>query len=104
MKKYLLFLLLAASSLTACKFKAGISNGAELTGEGITFLVPTETSSSSSGSGGITFDGESVKAKTDGKTLTVNGANYGPLTTGDKVDLRTQGKVTVNGVVRDPVR
>jgi len=103
MKTYILLSLLALSSLTVCKFKGFVSNGAELTGEGITFLVPTETSSSSSGSGGITFDGESVKAETDGKKLTVNGKDYGALSTGDKVDLREKGKVLVNGVERIPV-
>jgi hypothetical protein len=50
--------------------------------------VPTETSGSSQGDGGITFDGESVKAETDGKKLTVNGKDYGALSTGDKVDVR----------------
>ena len=103
MKTYILLSLLALSSLTACKFKGIVSNGAELNGEGITFLVPTETSSSSSGSGGITFDGESVKAKTDGKKLTVNGKDYGALSTGDKVDLREKGKVLVNGAERKSV-
>ena len=83
--------------LSGCKFKASIRNGDELKGEGITFLVPTETSGSSQGTGGIAFDGKSVKAETDGKKLTVNGKNYGALSTGDKVDLREKGKVLVNG-------
>jgi hypothetical protein len=90
-------------SLTACKGKFFVSNGAELKGEGITFLVPTETSSSSSGTGGISFDGESVKADTDGKKLTVNGKDYGALSTGDIVDLREKSKVLVNGSERKPV-
>lgn len=102
MKKYILLPLLACSILTACKIKGIVSNGAELNGEEITFLVPTETSSSSSGSGGITFDGESVKAETNGKKLTVNGKDYGALSTGDKVDLREKGKVFVNGAERKP--
>jgi len=102
MKPYFILSLLVLSSLTACKIKGGVSNGAELKGEGVTFLVPTETSSASSGDGGITFDGESVKAETDGKTLTVNGEDYGALSTGDTVDLRGKGKVLVNGAERKP--
>lgn len=102
MKPYILLSLLALMSLSSCKFEASLSNGEELQGEGVTFLVPTETSSSSSGSGGISFDGESVKAKTDGEKLTVNGKDYGALSTGDTVDLREKGKVLVNGTERKP--
>jgi len=43
-----------------------------------------------------------VKAETDGKTLTVNGEDYGALSTGDTVDLRGKGKVLVNGAERKP--
>jgi hypothetical protein len=103
MKLNILLPLIAFMSLTACKFKATVGNGQELKGEGITFLVPTENSSSSAGSGGISFDGESVKAETDGKKLTVNGNDYGVLSTGDTVDLREKGKVLVNGALRNPV-
>ncbi len=103
MKHYILLSLFAFMSLTACKFKATVSNGQELKGEGITFLVPTETSSSSAGTGGISFDGKSVKAETDGKKLTINGKDYGVLTSGDTVDLREKGKVVVNGAERLPV-
>lgn len=88
--------------LSSCKFKASISNGDELKGEGITFLVPSESSGSSQGTGGITYDSATVKAATDGKKLEVNGMDYGTLTTGDKVDLREKGKVLVNGVERKP--
>lgn len=89
--------------LSACKYEAKILNGAELTGEGITFLVPQESNEASSGPGGIKFEGESVKAETDGKILTVNGLNYGKLALGDIVDLRSPGSVTVNGNLRVPV-
>ena len=102
MKTYILLSFLAFISLTACRSKLIVSGGAELKGEGITFLVPMETSSSSSGTGGITFDGESVKAETDGKKLTVNGKDYGALSTGDTVNLRKKGKVLVNGAERKP--
>ncbi|MCW1923345.1 hypothetical protein OKA05_12340 [Luteolibacter arcticus] len=95
--------LLAVVLLGSCKFKAVVSSGSELKGEGITFQVPDETSSSSSGSGGIEFNGESVKAKTDGKTLTVDDKDYGALKSGDVVDLREKGKVLVNGAERSPV-
>jgi len=95
--------LLALLALSSCKFKAVVSTGTELKGEGITFQVPDETSSSSSGSGGIEFNGESVKAKTDGKTLTVDGKDYGALKAGDVVNLREKGKVLVNGAERSPV-
>jgi len=88
--------------LSGCKFRASLSHGDELKGEGITFLVPSETSGSSQGTGGITFDGKSVKAETDGKKLTVNGKDYGALSRGDKVDLREKGKVLVNGSERNP--
>ena len=95
--------LLAVLALGSCKFKAAVSMGTELKGEGITFQVPDETSSSSSGAGGIEFDGESVKAKTDGKTLTVGGKDYGTLKSGDVVNLREKGKILVNDVERSPV-
>ncbi len=101
--KYLSISLLAVVLLGSCKFKASISSGTELKGEGITFQVPTESSSSSSGTGGIEFNGESVKAKTDGKTLTVDGKDYGTLKPGDVVNLREKGKVLVNGAERSPV-
>jgi hypothetical protein len=55
------------------------------------------------GPGGIEFNGESVKAKTDGKTLTVGGKDYGTLKSGDVVNLRAKGKILVNGVERSPV-
>jgi hypothetical protein len=95
--------LLAVLALGSCKFKATVSTGTELKGEGITFQVPDETSSSSSGTGGIEFNGESVKAKTDGKTLTVDGKAYGAMKPGDVVNLREKGKVLVNGAERSPV-
>jgi len=101
--KWSLIPLLAVVLLGSCKFKAFVSTGTELKGEGITFQVPSETSSSSEGTGGIEFNGESVKAKTDGKTLTVDGKDYGPLKTGDVVNLREKGKVLVNGTERAPV-
>lgn len=44
-----------------------------------------------------------MKAETDGKKLTVNGKDYGALSTGDTVDLREKGKVLVNGAERVPV-
>ena len=88
--------------LSGCEFKASINSGEELNGEGITFLVPNETSSSSQGTGGITYDSVTVKAKTDGKKLTVDGKDYGTLSTGDKVDFREKGKVLVNGTERKP--
>jgi hypothetical protein len=88
--------------LSGCDFKVSINSGQELKGEGITFLVPNETSSSSQGTGGITYDSITVKAKTDGKKLTVNGKDYGALSTGDKVDFREKGKVLVNGTERKP--
>ena len=100
MKRF--FLLLSLLAFTSCKFKASISGGSELKGEGITFQVPTETSSSTEGTGGISYDGESVKAKTDGKTLTVDGKGYGDLKAGDVVNLREKGKVLVNGAERAP--
>lgn len=98
--KWSLLPLLAIALLGSCKFKATVSTGTELKGGGITFQVPDETSSSSSGTDGIEFDGESVKAKTDGKTLTVDGKNYGALKAGDVVNLREKGKVLVNGSER----
>jgi hypothetical protein len=70
---------------------------------GVTLQVPTETSNSTSGNDGIEFNGESVKAKTDGKTLSVNEKDYGSLNPGDVVDLRKKGKVLVNGAERTPV-
>jgi hypothetical protein len=88
--------------LSGCDFKASINSGEELKGEGITFLVPNETSSSSQVAGGITYNGTTVKAKTDGKKLTVDGKDYGALSTGDKVDFREKGKVLVNGTERKP--
>lgn len=88
--------------LSGCKFNASLNSGEELKGEGITFLVPMETSSNSQGTGGITYNGKSVKAETDGKKLTVNGKDYGALTTGDQVDLREKDKVLVNRVERKP--
>jgi len=100
--KSLSIALLAVALLGSCKFKAIVSTGTELKGEGITFQVPSESSSSSSGTGGIEFNGESVKAKTDGKTLTVDGKAYGTLKAGDVVNLREKGKVLVNGVERSP--
>lgn len=95
--------LLALLSLGSCKFKASISSGSELKGEGITFQVPTETSGYTHGTGGIEYSSDSVKAKTDGKTLTVDGKNYGALKSGDVVDLREKGRVLVNGTERTPV-
>jgi hypothetical protein len=100
--KWPLLPLLAIALFGSCKFKATVSGGTELKGEGITFQVPDETSSSSSGTGGIEFNGESVKAKTDGKTLTVDGKGYGALKAGDVVNLREKGKVLVNGTERSP--
>lgn len=104
MKTFAMLVLAASLSLSGCKFEAGIINGEELTGEGITFLVPNESNSSTSGSGGITFDGDSVKAETDGKVLIVNGLNYGTLSLGDIVDLRSPGKVMVNSALRVPAK
>lgn len=92
----------AAISLASCKYKVGITNGTELKGKGITFLVPLESGASSAGTDGIQFTGETVTAETDGKTLTVNGLNYGSLSVGDIVDLRSPGRVTVNGTLRAP--
>ncbi|WP_035603071.1 hypothetical protein [Haloferula sp. BvORR071] len=86
-----------------CRLFFVAKNGDELKGGGVTFHVPTETSSATSGNDGIEFNGESVKAKTDGKTLSVNEKDYGALNSGDVVDLRTKGKVLVNGAERTPV-
>jgi hypothetical protein len=104
------FVLAALLLLAGCKAEfhagasAGVTTSAELSGSGITFLVPEESASSdSSTTGGIHYKGDSVTASTDGKTLTVNGKDYGPLNTGDKVDLREAGKVLVNDEVREPV-
>jgi hypothetical protein len=89
-------------SLSSCKFEAKLTTGSELKGEGITFLVPTESSSASQGTGGIQYEGDSVKASTDGKSLTVDGKNYGTVKAGDVVNLREKGKVLVNGAERPP--
>ncbi|RYD36285.1 MAG: hypothetical protein EOP86_06395 [Verrucomicrobiaceae bacterium] len=89
--------------LSGCEFKTSFSSGEELKGEGITFVVPHETSSYSQGSGGITYSSATVEAKTDGKKLTVGGRDYGALSMGDKVDFREKGRVLVNGVERKPI-
>lgn len=89
--------------LGSCEFKASVNSGEELKGEGITFIVPKETSSSSQGTGGISYASATVKAKTDGRKLMVDDKDYGPLASGDKVDFREKGKVLVNGTERKSV-
>lgn len=100
----LAILALAFVTSTACKPGTTLTDGVEIKGGGVTFVVVSETSTSAYGDDGIEYKGESARAKTDGKTLTVDGANYGPVAAGDKIDLRTKGKVSINGTLRTPVK
>ena len=101
--KNALALLASLVFLQACDVNiATKANHEKLDGAGITFIVPVETSSSTHGSHGITYDGDSVTAETDGKTLTFGGVDYGPLNAGDIVDLSRRDAVRVNGTPRTP--
>jgi len=93
---------LLALVLAGCEVKVSSSDGKKYEGAGVTFVVPMETSSVQNGPTGIKYEGKSVKAVTDGKTLTVNGKNFGQLQTGDVVDLTAPGVVKVDGVERQP--
>jgi hypothetical protein len=95
----------AMLSLAACEFSFG---GKRFEGGGVTFLVPFENSQAQNGAGGIAYKGESVSARTNGRSLVVNENLYGDLKQGDVVDLTQRGVVKVNGEPRasltaDPV-
>ncbi len=76
----------------------------EIEGGGVTFVIPEKgaTASSHSSAGGLAYQGPHTRAMTDGKTLTVNGQNYGSVRAGDVVDLRKKGVVEVNDLPRSP--
>ena len=91
-----LTVLVAAILLFGCH----VPVGPRLTGAGVTFVVPLQTSQADHGSSGINYKSETFTASTDGKTLLVNGKGYGALKVGDVVDFTEPGVVKVNGAVR----
>jgi hypothetical protein len=100
-------LLLCASTLllAGCEISFGAKR---VEGGGVTFLVPFENSQAQNGPGGINYKGDSVSARTNGRSLVVDENLYGDLRHGDVVDLTQRGVVKVNGVPRasltgDPV-
>ena len=64
--------------------------------DGVIWLLPWERGHQEDGAGFV-YQGASVSTSEKGGVLTVNGKYYGTLTTGDSVDLTTQGVVLVNG-------
>jgi len=104
MRTYLIVTLLALFSLSACKSDSNPEGNKEIKGAGITFIVPNEFMEYRHDEKGIRYVGDSVKAVTDGKTLKINNKDYGTLKKGDVVDLRTKGKVLVNGDLRERVK
>ena len=74
--------------------------GPHITGAGVTFVVPLQTSQVDSGPLGIDYKSEKLNAHTDGKALLVNGKAYGAVKPGDIVDFAELGVVKVNGVTR----
>ncbi len=61
-----------------------------------------ETSDATTGTPGITYQSERFSAETNGKTLTVNGKDYGALNKGDIVDFYEYPTIKVNGEIRRP--
>lgn len=99
-----IWVLVGGVLLVSCSGGLNVKIGPkELKGGGITFLVPTETSSSSQLPGSISYRGQTVKAETNGNSLTINGKDYGKLTKGDVVDIRDVSNILVNGKKRNPV-
>jgi len=72
----------------------------QYSGAGVTFLTPLETANVNFGTTGINYESKNLKALTDGKTLIVNGKNFGEVHAGDVVDFNEPGLVKVNGTVR----
>ncbi|MDR0481517.1 MAG: hypothetical protein LBG66_06495 [Gallionellaceae bacterium] len=68
----------------------------------MTFLTRLETANVNYGTNEIHYESKSLKAETDGKTLTVNGKSFGTVQAGDVIDFRTAGTVKVNGAERQP--
>ena len=88
-------------AVSACRFSAG-TGGRQLHGGGVVFVVPLETSRDTTGPDGIVFEGKTVTARTDGRSLEVDGHHYGSIAPGDVVDLTTPQVVLVNGKKRLP--
>ena len=93
----------AIALLTALLFGCDVSvnsGGQRVTGAGVTFVVPLQTSQISNGTFGIDYKSKTFNASTDGNTLLVNGKFYGELKPGDVVDFTETNIVKVNGVPR----
>lgn len=97
----LLIVLVAAGFLSGCTISTG---DPQLTGAGVTFVVPMQSSQSNYGPFGIDYKSNGFSASTDGKTLLVDGNSYGAVTAGDVVDFTEPGVVKVNGAVRTVAR
>ena len=96
MKRLQFLIVLVAVLLFGCNVRVG----PRLTGAGVTFVVPLQTSQADHGSFGINYKSESFNASTDGRNLLVSGRRYGVLKVGDVVDFTEPGVVKVNDAVR----
>ena len=88
-------------ALQACNVTVSV-NGQRYEGAGVVFVVPLQTSNVTNGTLGIDYQSTSLNARTDGKSLYVNGKAYGSLKSGDVVDFTQAGVVKVNGAPRGP--
>ena len=96
------FFLLKAFGITLTGFTVTTADPFRVaTLDGVIWLLPHEKGHYSEGSEFV-YQGTSVSATKRGGVLIINGKPYGTLTTGDSVDLSTQGVVLVNGHPRQP--
>lgn len=72
-------------------------------GAGITFKTPLEPNSVSNSDIGINYVSETIRAKTNGKLLYINGSHYGSVKTGDVVNFMNPSKILVNGQERNAI-
>ena len=87
-------------SVQAAVQGATAASGASSTAsvDGVRFLVPAGSLAVSSSGSGSTLDaGGDLKVKLEGDGMWINGARYARPAKGSEVDLRTAGKVTVDG-------
>jgi len=79
------------------------TGGRQLSSAGIKFLIPWEEGASHSDTpDGLFYESPFLKVTMGNGKLFVNTTNYGPVKSGDVVNLLNKGRVFVNDVERKP--
>ena len=105
MLQQIIYAVLLSIFITSCdvSFESGTESMQTFQGAGITFKTPLESNSVSNSDFGINYVSETIRAKTNGKVLYINGISYGSVKAGDVVNFMNPSKILVNGQERKQI-